>query len=108
MDELQQRAREMEKERSLTFLTEAEYWSLPYYGRWLLDWKARWQPKTCQRMKEQGKLVQYLTQAGEDIGEFLGDNYNTLGLSGGLEIMRERYFGEPEPDADKSWGIAAY
>ncbi|MBR0282243.1 MAG: hypothetical protein IJQ81_11755 [Oscillibacter sp.] len=105
MDELQQRAREMEKERSLTFLTEDEYWSLPHYGRWLLDWMARWRPKEIKRLKEEGTLKEYLTQAGEDIGMFLGDNYHTLGMSGGLEVMRDVYFGEPEQDADRYWGI---
>ena len=104
MDDMQRMAQQ-DKERSLTFLTEEEYWNLPYYGRWLLDWKARWQPKTCRLMKEEGELAEYLTQAGENITEFLGDNYNTLGLSGGLEIVRDMYFGEPEPDADRYWGI---
>ena len=97
MNDVERMARE-DRERALKYLTEAEYWSLPYYGRWLLDWMARWKPKTCQRLKERGQLVEWFEAKGDEITEILEENYNTLGLSGGLEIVKEMYLTNPEVD----------
>ena len=93
-----ERMSQQDRERSLKLMTEQEYYSLPYYGRWLLDWMARWKPKTCQRLKAQGNIVEWFREKGDEITEILEENYNTLGLSGGLEIVREMYMTNPEVD----------
>ena len=97
MNDVERMAKE-DTERSLKLMTEQEYYSLPYYGRWYLDWMARWKPKTCQRLKAQGQLVEWFDRKGNEISEILEDNYEALGMSGGMELVREMYLGEPEVD----------
>ena len=106
MNDMERMAKK-DRERSLTFLTEREYNNLPYWGRWLLDWMARWKPKECGRMKERGTLVEWFDRTGDEILEILDDN-KALGESGALEIVKEIYLTNPEPDADRYWGIKAY
>ena len=83
---------------ALKLLPEKEYNLLPAWGQWYLNWAARWMPKTCQRLKEQGKLVEWFTEKGDEIVEILEANYWTLGMSGGLEIVKEQYMSAPETD----------
>ena len=81
---------------ALKLVTEAEYHSLPAWGQWYLNWAARWMPKTCRRLKEQGKIVEQFYQWGDEITDILSENYNALGMSGGLEIVKEQYMSNPE------------
>ena len=59
---------------------------------------ARWKPKTCQRLKDEGQIVAWFEEKGSEITDILAENYNTLGLSGGLEIVKEMYLTNPEAD----------
>ena len=91
-----ERIDEQNRQLALKLVTKEEYYSLPAWGQQYLNWAARWMPKTCARLKEQGTLVKQFDQWGSEITEILADNYNTLGMSGGLEIVKERYMSNPE------------
>ena len=91
-----ERIEEQNRQLALKLVTEKEYYSLPAWGQWYLNWAARWMPKTCARLKAEGKLVEKFYQWGDEITDILAENYNTLGMSGGLELVKEQYMSAPE------------
>ena len=91
-----ERIDEQNRQLALKLVTEREYWSLPAWSRGYLDWAARWMPKTCARLKKRGELVEWFTEKGAEIVEILEENYWTLGMAGGLEIVKEQYMSNPE------------
>ena len=94
-----------ERDRALKFLTEEEYSSLRPQEEWLMNWMARWRPLECERLKANGTLLQWLEEQEDWIIRMEEEGYRTNNLGGARELIADRYLTNPEPDADRYWGL---